>query len=262
MAGSSRSPLKDNPLRVPGQSLDEERQRLFEREVESWALVGVMLAVMAVLEWWRHFVPRPPSPWLFTLVAAVPLAVAGWRMAKLRPRMRQLRQGIAGERAVGQFLERVREQGYHVFHDVIGTGFNIDHVCIGPAGVFSIETKTWSKPVGRDARVQHQGTQIMVDGVVPDRDPVRQAHAQSTWLARLLEDSAGRKPPVKPVILFPGWYVQADDGAQQALWVLEPKALPQFLAHEPLRLSPEDVRLFAFHLSRFVRVTQTSEALR
>jgi hypothetical protein len=58
--------------------------------------------------------------------------------------MRTLRQGIEGEKAVGQFLERLREQRYQVFHDLVGDGFNVDHVLIGPAGVFTIETKTSS----------------------------------------------------------------------------------------------------------------------
>lgn len=38
---------------------------------------------------------------------------------------------MEGERAVGQFLEQLREQGFHVFHDVVGTGFNVDHVLVG-----------------------------------------------------------------------------------------------------------------------------------
>ena len=35
-----------------------------------------------------------------------------------------------GERAVGQYLERLRESGPRVFHDVPGVGFNLDHVVI------------------------------------------------------------------------------------------------------------------------------------
>jgi hypothetical protein len=256
MQADKRSPLKDKPLRLPGQSLDEERRRLIEDKVETWVWIGLIMAAFAALEWFRYLVPREPKPWLLTMAALVPLSVAAWRIARLRPHMRQLKLGLQGERAVGQFLERLREQGYQVFHDIPGVGFNVDHVCIGPAGVFTIETKTWSKPIGRDARIRYDGTRLDVDGVSPDRDPVQQAHAQSRWLEQLLEETTGRRPPVKPVILFPGWFVEADGHAQQALWVLEPKALPHFLANEPQRLSTEDARLFAFHLSRYVRTSQ------
>lgn len=256
MQANRRSPLKDKPLRVPGQSLEEERRRLFEDKIESWLLAGVLFAAFAALEWLRYVQPREPKPWLFTVAALVPLSVVAWRVARLRPRIRQLKLGLQGERAVGQFLERLREQGYQVFHDIPGVGFNVDHVCIGRAGVFTIETKTWSKPIGRDARIRYDGTRLDVDGMSLDRDPLQQALAQSRWLERLLEESTGRRPPVKPVVLFPGWFVEADSHAQQSLWVLEPKALPKFLDNEPQRLSTEDSRLFAFHLSRYVRSSQ------
>lgn len=260
MSPPTRSPLKDKPLRLPGQSLEEERRRLIESQFESPALVAVMFGCMAGLEWVRAYWPQPPTPWLYTAVAAAACTLAGWRLWRLRPRLQQLRQGIDGERAVGQFLERLREQGYQVFHDVPGTGFNIDHVCIGPGGAFTIETKTWSKPVKGDARVLHDGERLTIAGITPERDPLQQARAQAHWLTRLIEDSAGRRIPTQPVVVFPGWFVEAAPGAQRAVWVMEPKGLPAFLANEPNRLTPEDVKLCALHLSRYVRSTQAAES--
>jgi len=61
--------------------------------------------------------------------------------------------------------------------DVVGDGFNVDHVLIGPAGVFTVETKTHSKPRG-DARVVFDGEAIQVAGMEPDRDPVVQARGR------------------------------------------------------------------------------------
>jgi hypothetical protein len=99
------------------------------------------------MEWWRYFWKQPPSPLLLTSVAALLSCFTAWRIWKARPQLLTLRQGIEGEKVVGQFLERLRENGYQVFHDLIGAGFNVDHVLIGPAGVFTVETKTWSKPI-------------------------------------------------------------------------------------------------------------------
>jgi len=39
------------------------------------------------------------------------------------------------------------------------------------------------------------------------------------------------------------------------VWVLNPKALPAFLDHEEITMSPEDVSLVNYHLSRYVRGT-------
>jgi hypothetical protein len=160
--------------------------------------------------------------------------------------------GRDGEKVVGQFLEVLRERGYRVFHDVIGDGFNVDHVLIGPAGVFTVETKTHSKPNG-DARVTFDGETVRIDGFEPDRDPVIHAKAQASWLRALLSESTGRRFEVRSVIVYPGWWVNEGSIKANTVWVLEPKRLPTFLDHEPRRLSKDDILLASFHLSRFVR---------
>jgi Nuclease-related domain len=256
MSETTKSPIKDKPLRLPGQSLEEERRRLFEDKVEPPLLLALFFVLMAGLEWGRYFWKQPPYPILFTVIAALMVAFAAWRIWKTRPYVRDLRQGIEGERAVGQFLERLREDGYQVFHDVIGTGFNIDHVLIGPGGVFTVETKTWSKPARGDARIRFNGEQLLVAGREPDRDPLVQARAQAGWLKGLLMESTGQKFDVFPVVVFPGWFIEHSQGSLRNIWVLEPKALPAFLENAPQLLEPEEVKLASFHLSRFIRSSE------
>lgn len=254
----TRSPLKSNPLRLPGQSIGEERDRLLEDVVGYWLALAGMMVFMAGFEWYRLAVDLKPSPVIFTVAALLVCSFAAWRIWRVMPTMRALRQAREGEQAVGQFLERLRADGYHIFHDLIGENFNIDHVLVGPAGVFTVETKTWSKPVRGQTEIQFDGERIRVAGREPDRDPVVQAKAQANWIRRLLNETAGRSPFVKPVIVFPGWYVANSKGSFSELWVLEPKALPTFLANEPARMSESDVQLFSYHLSRHIRAEEAS----
>jgi len=160
--------------------------------------------------------------------------------------------GVAGEIAVGQYLDRLHADGYQVFHDVLGKEFNLDHVLIGPAGVFTIETKTWNKPFP-EARISFNGEKLLVAGKAPDRDPVVQAQAQARWLRMQLRESTGKDFEVWPVIVFPGWFVETRAAAHNKLWVLEPKALPSFLSNEPEALPVEDRQLASYHLSRMIR---------
>ena len=256
MNGETRSPIKSKPLRLPGQSLQEERNKLFEDKVEAPLLWVAMMFTLALLEWWRFYADAKPTPILFTFVLLVSIAFAAWRIWRIRPKMRSLLQGVEGEKVVGQFLERLREDGYHIFHDVIGDGFNVDHVIIGKGGVLTVETKTWSKPANGDARVKFDGEKLSIGSFEPDRDPIIQAKAQASWLGRLLEESSGTRLTVRPVIVFPGWFVEQSPGSTKELWVLEPKALPAFLSREPASLSDEQVKLLSFHLSRFIRVQE------
>jgi Nuclease-related domain len=253
MTEPTRSPIKDKPLRLPGQSLMEERDAIWNDKLGPWALVAAFFVVLAGWEWFRYFHPVQPNPILVSACALVALAFAAWRLLRLRPHMRALRQGIEGEKAVGQFLERLREQGYQVFHDLVGEGFNVDHVLIGPAGVFTIETKTWSKPQRGDARIAYDGNTLTAAGRVPDRDPLAQAMAQAHWLRGLLFESTGHRVAVQPVVVFPGWFVEAAPGAQRSVWVMEPKGLPAFLNNAPQCLTAEQVKLSAYHLARHVR---------
>ena len=59
-------------------------------------------------------------------------------------------RGQVGEQTVGAALERLRELGYDVLHDVRWPGrrrANIDHVAIGPAGILVVDAKNWSGAV-------------------------------------------------------------------------------------------------------------------
>lgn len=262
MTEPNRSPIKAPPLRLPGQSLAEERELLLEDKVVLPLLYIAVLIVMAGVEWWRYYFPSKPSPLVVTLLALIGIIFFAWRVWGVRQRMRHLKQGIVGERAVGQFLESLRERKYKVFHDIVGDNFNIDHVLIGPAGVFAIETKTWSKPARGDARVKFDGEKVTVFDREPDRDPVIQAKAQATWLRALLKESTGREYHVRPVIVFPGWFVESTSFARNDIWVLEPKALPAFLNQENAILREEDINLASFHLSRFLRAGEVDRQRR
>ncbi len=249
----SKSPIKDKPLRLPGQSLEGERRKLFEDKIETPLLLASFFVLLAAMEWWRLYFNRPPSPVIFSVAAGLAVGFAAWRIWKTRPLVRAIKQGIEGEKAVGQFLERLRADGYQVFHDVVGTGFNVDHVLIGPGGIYTIETKTWSKPARGEPKIRFDGEQITVAGREPERDPVIQARAQASWLNGLLAESTGCAYDVFPVVVFPGWYIEQGAGTLRNIWVLEPKALAKFLANAPQRLEPETIKLASFHLSRFIR---------
>lgn len=249
---TKRSPLKAAPLRYPGQSIDEKRAQLLE-QIEMPLLVALMLIVLAVMEAYAVFTGKRLPLWAHLVMATAAVVFAVIRVRHAIPTLKSLRLARDGERIVGQYLDGLREQGYHVFHDVVGTAFNVDHILIGPGGVYTVETKTWSKPASGAPKVWFNGEELRVDGTESDRDPVVQAKAQAKWVRDLLAESTGKTFPVKPVIVFPGWFIEQTPGAFRELWVLNPKALPEFLKNERPQLSPDDVRLASFHLSRFIR---------
>lgn len=247
----TKSPLKAKPLRNPGQSLDEQIDKLLEDKISPWIFAIVSIAALTGLEWYRWYTHAPYAPIPYTVLAIAVGAIGFWKLRNFRRELLRLKAGRDGEKAVGQFLETLRLDGYRVFHDIIGEGFNIDHVIIGPTGVYSVETKTFSMPIGKAPKIQFDGKTITKNGFKLDRDPIIQAKAQGKWLSELLNVSSGRIVKVQPVVLFPGWFI--DSGWQHDVWVLNPKGLRQFMEKRESIVSKEDIGLLSFHLSRYIR---------
>jgi hypothetical protein len=252
-----KSPLKRKPLRNPGQSVDEYIHNFLTEDIFPYFVaVGIFFAI-AILEWYHWATDSPPSPIPITVVAilAFLLIVRKWFAA--RKKVRELRLGRDGERVVGQYLELLREQGAKVFHDIPGEGFNLDHVVIDKSGIYVIETKAFSKPDKGNPVVTYDGEKVLVNGREPDRNPVTQVRAACAWLRDLLRESTGKDCKPMPVVVFPGWFVEPTAEARNSdVWVLNPKALPAFISKSKPRYASDEVRLFAMHLSLYVRAVE------
>ena len=251
-----RSPLKARPLRLPGQSLDEQLRDFVDQEIIVLFIMGVFAVLFVALEWYRWLTATPPMPFTYSILGLSYLAYATVHIRRAWLQAQRMKLGRDGERAVGQYLDELRDRGHRVFHDLIGEGFNVDHVIVGRKGIFTVETKTFSKPVDKKAVVRFENDHLTVNGFPLDRNPLEQARAQAKWLQEVLHESTGRVYPVRPVVLFPGWWVETMRNRQDRhVWVLNPKALPTFMQNEPDQLKEEDLRLATYHLCRFIRTT-------
>lgn len=162
--------------------------------------------------------------------------------ARLLDRRRNTRLGLFGERIVAEHLEPLKASGHRVFHDVPAgdpptshkTPYNIDHVVVGPSGVFAIETKT--RRQGR-ARVGFMAHEIIYDGRAlaypwgEDQHGLAQALRQAEWLAQFLQRELGRSIPVQPLLVFPGWTIIHK--GRGAVSVLSPRELPAAIEPPP-----------------------------
>ena len=99
------------------------------------------------------------------VLIAVMLGIDRWAL----PRADRWGRGATGEETVGDVLATLVDEGWSVFHDIQTGRGNIDHVVVGPGGLFTIETKS-------------HGGRIVVSGI--DEQMLRQAYAQRKWLER------------------------------------------------------------------------------
>ena len=84
------------------------------------------------------------APQLGLVVAALAAMAAGWGL-RFRPSPDAVawRRGAVGERRTARLLGPLERQGWAVLHDltVPGSRANIDHLVIGPGGIFVIDSK-------------------------------------------------------------------------------------------------------------------------
>jgi len=154
-----RSPFPHPSLPQPGESSKEAFFDLFFDSSSSTRPSRASLAVVAATEWILRWMHATLTPWFWTVFALGMGAFAAWQFFRIRPQLANLRQGIRGEREVGDFLEEMRELGYKVFHDIPGEGFNVDHALIGPGGIFAIETRRF-QAAGPDVKVDYDGKRV------------------------------------------------------------------------------------------------------
>lgn len=248
-----RSPVECRPLRLPGQSVDNRMSEIVQSFYED-LFVSSCLILLAIVDFYRWWTAARPSPIVFGSLAIIAVLYTWRKSVWLFPTIKNLRQGRDGERYVGQMLEELREKGYRIFHDIPGEGFNIDHVIVGPAGVFTIETKARSKPPTGRPTIEYDGNIIRLENGFGFDEPLKQARAQARWLTNLLNDGRGRLFRARPVVVFPDWYVERTGPRRKDdVWVLNPKALGTFLDYERAALSADRIDMASNTLAQRCR---------
>lgn len=252
-AAHERSPLKARPLRNPGESAhDALLDYIFENPI-AYVFVGAGMLALCATKWLEWFFHRDLHPKWLTLYA-IPIAIyCAFKVSRSLARVRAMKLGRDGEKAVGQYLETLRADGALILHDYPGDGFNIDHIVFHTSGVYVVETKTYSKPKEGLAEIYFDGERVDKRGYALPGDPVGQVRGATAWLSELIDETIGVQYPVRPVLLFPGWYIKSTAPRGSAVWALNPKAFRAFMLNQSARLSPSEVRRAHCHLSRHAR---------
>ena len=128
--------------------------------------------------------------------ALVILSLTGcsWAMYRGLRHVDRYYKGARGEERVSAILRSLPD-GYHVFNDFATGSGHVDHVVVGPAGVFAVETKNWS------GKVTLEGERVLVDGRLPDRAPLKQVEREAAAVKKALSE-LGWSGPVTPVLTF------------------------------------------------------------
>ena len=126
-----------------------------------------------------------------------PIAARFLRVINADTDERSWRVGATGEEAVGVRLERLHHHGWQVLHSIpVGEGdADIDHVLIGPGGVFTVNTKNHP-----GKRIWVAGNTIQINGHY--HPYIRNARFEAQRASRMLSRSLNRPVGVRSVLVL------------------------------------------------------------
>jgi hypothetical protein len=169
------------------------------------------------------------------LASLAVVALVGWRL-RFRPseQARAWRRGAKGERQTARLLGRLGRDGYVSFHDLAmpNSPANLDHLVLGPSGVFVIDSKQWTGQVHQSA-----------DGLVwHDHYRLDRTLATIGWQAETLGRLLG--VPVVPLVCVHGAHIQGGGLRAQGVAIVPATLVRSALGHDQL-LSDTDIERFA-----------------
>lgn len=248
-----RHPLSKNLLRPPGYSLQRKLEDLNDN-FNGWFAGAFLFSMLAII--FSSFLPvyltaRIIYLTVFGLAAAV-CTVAAWRTLFI---IRTCRRGLLGEQAIAEELQRL-PPAYRVFHDVPGSGkWNIDHIAVGPAGVFAIETKYRTKRPSQDGEQDYKatfdGNRIEFASGDYDTRAAGQARDNARWLEKELSKATGERVTARPIVALPGWWVTLKVNSD--VKVLSGKQVSGFISTEPTVHSEKTIQQISYQLEQRCR---------
>jgi hypothetical protein len=144
---------------------------------------------------------------LIVIVAAGIVAMAYFiqHLVRLVKAERRLALQTSAEVATGQFINQLMRRGYWVFHDIILGERRIQHLIIGPTGVFVVESKAhrvprkYRKSNTERAEAQFDGSQVIYPDWV-DTDPIQAVMIRASGVGKWMTVKSGEPIVPQPVI--------------------------------------------------------------
>ena len=173
------------------------------------------------------------EPRMSLIVGGLAAMAAGWGLRfQPSPDAVAWRRGAAGERRTARMLSPLERQGWVVLHDLAlpGSRANLDHLVIGPGGVFVIDSKQYR------GRLQLDAVGKLWHGHYPLAPALRAASWEADQAAQVLPDSG---MAVVPIVAVHGAQVPWGKVVVDGVRVVSARGLPSMLRTLPAVLEPE-----------------------
>jgi hypothetical protein len=253
--------LHISALRSPGESTRHRIDRT-NGEIAAFAVAigAIPLALYAALLSYVHFLFLNLG-WMETGyfgILSIGFILYGMnKIKRLKSRRRRLYIRYEGQMAVAQEVNRLVPEGHRVYHDFPTDRFHIDHIIVGPRGVFTVTATVVPKPAHRLEEHAMLDGQRIVFGKKSDHRTLAYAAFQASWLAKWLLTATGEALAVQPILTIPGWRVKTL--RKSTVLTVEPSAIGDAVSRfQGYRLSQKTIRLVSEQIEAKCRIEASS----
>jgi hypothetical protein len=254
MVKDKRPPI-DNPLRNPGQSIQQQVIDLLGSEVFLPFLIIAITLTSAFMAW-LPIIFNASQVFMAIFLTIVFIFVTPFSILKIHKaieKAKNFKLGQDGEKTVAEYLNKMHSSDCYILHDIPGKNYNIDHVIVSTKGIFAIETKTRSKMIGKNEVVTFDGSTIKI-GKYEAKEIIQQAALQRKTLGNIIENVTGQTFPIKSIVTFPGWYVDPIGyDKTRTLFVCNHKIIETTVHGQPETMNTDDINLVTKQLEKYIR---------
>ena len=228
----------------PGRNATDEAYKKFRN---LYIVTILSIAALAVIEGYSlsAFIPLKGLPWVWivlieALLLMLVVVIARWGNEKMdefdRSRM-AWRKGAVGEVVVAGILEGLPDP-YIVINDYTKRFGNIDHIVVGPTGVFVIDTKNWRGTVLADGNGE-----LLLNSKPTGKSEIRNLVRSTMDFHDKLKALTERDYFVRGLMVFPIAYVEAAYGTTSHIHCLRDDRVVEYIEDKTFSksFSPEDV---------------------
>ena len=222
--------------------------------MDDWFIPVFLLAASLWMIWLiqelQAVTHQPPAPKFALWLATIVTGVATVAFFPFKATFRRLNRGERGELETADALDELKSDGYRIIHSIVRPHCDIDHVLVGPAGVFAVETKFRS---GRGQIEFRNGEGLFVAGRAEEKDCLSQAIGNAAEVRKLIREHCGIDPWVKALIVFVGDWRVKNNWRDTDTLVLTPDKIVASIRELQPELKRSEIQLIASHLERSAR---------
>jgi hypothetical protein len=199
----------------PGRYVSQQSAKKFQRLIlVAFAGVGLGAFLFGVFTVYDLFIKKSLAATIFSTSAFLLLIsligrIVTRQMGEHEKERLNFLKGATGEQAAARKIDDLPDD-YCVIHDLATPFGNLDHVIVGPTGVFILETKNWKGTIAADGKGD-----ILCNNTPPGKATIKPLIARMMSVrdkVKTLCDAKQDLPYFDALLVFPSAHVEAKWG--------------------------------------------------